>query len=120
MLNRFKPEIWYFHRLQKGDNGYQDDGIERFGRPVKRLLNYRGMSSGVSLVAGGELNTGTIVGRQLRGHPDKYFEGDRLLIGESPEYLNEIENNANYRIISVVPMHNIVEIVAERLINEES
>lgn len=116
MLNRFKPFLWYSKRLVEGDTGYIDDGIERFAFPVQRKLNYRFLSGELSLVSAGELKTGIITARCLRGHPDKYFEGDRLYIGEAPKNFDPIDPKAGFKIVSVLNMHNIVEIIAEKLI----
>lgn len=116
MLNRFKPELWYSKRLVPGDNGFIEDGIERFAKPVKRNLNYRYISSETVLVSGGELESGVIVARQMRGHPEKYFEGDRVFINNDPEMFDEVETNADFKISSVTPMHKVVEILMEKVV----
>lgn len=116
MLNRYKPELWYCKRLVDGDEGYENDGIERFSEPVKRKLNYRFMSSETILAAGGEFQSGVIIARQLRGHPDKYYEGDRVYIGIEPENFDPVSPDANFKISSVTPMHNVVEILMEKMV----
>ena len=117
MLNRFKPIVWYCKRLTEGDEGYENDGVDRFSAPIQRFLNYRYLSSELALASGGEINSGILTARQLRGHPDKYYEGDLLYVDKEPENsFDPIEPGANYRITSVMPNHNIMTILAEKKI----
>lgn len=116
MLNRYKLPIWYCCRLQPTDEGYVKD-IERFREPIQRYLNLNPISGELMLMSGGELNVQTITIRLPKGHPDKYFEGDRMFVYRKPEgQFNPIEPGCDYKILSVLPMHTFTEILARKLV----
>lgn len=117
MLDRYKMPIWYCQRIRPADEGYIDDNVERFREPVQRYLNLHPISGETMLVSGGELHVQVISIRLPKGHPDKYFEGDRMFVYNSPSgEFDPIEPGCDYRIISVLPMHSFVEILAQKLV----
>jgi len=115
VLERNKKPLYYCRRLTPTDTGYQD-GMELFEPPVQRYLNYKSLDGETSLVTTGEVNTKNLIAKLYDG-TDQYEEKDRCYVYKAPSVpFDAFCNDADYVIKSVLPEHNVVEIVFERIV----
>lgn len=104
MLNRDKRPVWICHRLRPEDNGYVDDGIERFSRPEQVFLNWSIKTSEISLQNFGENQSREIKVTQGKNELTKIFEGDQIYVEKIPNFNFDSESlEADYRVYSVIP-----------------
>lgn len=114
MLQRLKRCIYHCHRLREGENGYQRE-FDLFCNPVPRWINIRGVSGELSLATGGELNTKNLIAKVVGVCP--YQEGDRCYIDVRPPREHDAMcNTADYKVVSVLRVHNVSEVVFERTV----
>lgn len=114
MLQRLKRCIFHCHRIREGEDGYQR-GLDLFCKPISRMINIRGVSGELSLVTGGELNTKNLIAK-VAG-PCPYQEGDRCYIDVRPPKEHDVMcNSADYKVVSVLRVHNVSEVVFEKTV----
>lgn len=112
MLQRLKRCIYHCHRFREGEDGYQR-GLDLFCKPVSRWINIRGVGGELSLASGGELNTKNLIAKVVGACP--YQEGDRCYIDVRPPKKHDAMCNlADYKVVSVLHVHNVSEVVFEK------
>ncbi|HEX3038154.1 MAG TPA: hypothetical protein VHO94_04075 [Oscillospiraceae bacterium] len=114
MLERNKKPLYYCRRLKEGDAGYIDNGTEQFAAPILRYLNFKSLSGEVTLETVGEVNSKNLVGKLLSGG-DTYTEMDRCYVDvKPPDPYDPLCSDADYHIVSVLPINRTIEIVLGR------
>lgn len=114
MLERNKKPLYYCRRLKEGDAGFQE-GMELFAVPVLRYLNFKSLSGEAALETVGEVNSKNLIAKQLTGG-DAYTENDRCYIEkEPPDPYDSFCNDADFKVVSVLPVNRTEEIVFERM-----
>lgn len=113
MLNRLNRSLYHCARLKHGDAGYVE-GMELFAEPVKRMVDYLPISGETTLATAGEINRKYYKARMKKC---PFAELDRCYIYIKPPIEHDpMCTSADYRVLSVLPGHNVIEVIFERLV----